>query len=115
MDAVNFWKHALDASELLIFFFFNIPATTEIYTVGNTLSLHDALPICFCFGGYFDLRVLAGTFATGARILFAYMLETFEMSRDVFDLPALLAADLLALYTATRAGPLFSAQLVYVG
>src|SRR2546430_17155172 len=28
---------------LLIFFFFNDTATTEIYT----LSLHDALPICF--------------------------------------------------------------------
>src|SRR5213076_3639788 len=27
------------------FFFFNYTATTEIYTVGNTLSLHDALPI----------------------------------------------------------------------
>src|SRR5436305_10416864 len=27
----------------LFFFFFNAPATTEIYT----LSLHDALPICF--------------------------------------------------------------------
>src|SRR5438309_11999068 len=27
----------------LFFFFFNDPATTEIYT----LSLHDALPICF--------------------------------------------------------------------
>src|SRR5213076_2996055 len=27
------------------FFFFNDTATTEIYTVGNTLSLHDALPI----------------------------------------------------------------------
>src|SRR5690348_18067157 len=26
------------------FFFFNDPATTEIYT----LSLHDALPICWC-------------------------------------------------------------------
>jgi len=38
------------------------------------------LDCCLCFGGYFDLRVLAGTFATGARILFAYMLETFEMS-----------------------------------
>src|SRR5690242_21785173 len=25
-----------------VFFFFNVPATTEIYT----LSLHDALPIC---------------------------------------------------------------------
>src|SRR3546814_12572949 len=27
------------------FFFFNDPATTEIYTYGHTLSLHDALPI----------------------------------------------------------------------
>src|SRR5213076_2116344 len=27
------------------FFFFKHTATTEIYTVGNTLSLHDALPI----------------------------------------------------------------------
>src|SRR6058998_4442894 len=27
------------------FFFFNDPPTTEIYTVMNTLSLHDALPI----------------------------------------------------------------------
>src|SRR3546814_3319571 len=26
-------------------FFFNDPATTEIYTYGHTLSLHDALPI----------------------------------------------------------------------
>src|SRR2546423_10605678 len=29
---------------MLLFFFFNDTATTEIYT----LSLHDALPICFC-------------------------------------------------------------------
>src|SRR3546814_12372743 len=27
------------------FFFVNDPATTEIYTYGHTLSLHDALPI----------------------------------------------------------------------
>src|SRR5207249_11558808 len=29
-------------SSLFLFFFFNVPAPTEIYT----LSLHDALPIC---------------------------------------------------------------------
>src|SRR2546429_5919247 len=29
--------------DFLLFFFFNDPATTEIYT----LSLHDALPICW--------------------------------------------------------------------
>src|SRR3546814_3911777 len=28
-----------------LFFFFNDPATTEIYTYSHTLSLHDALPI----------------------------------------------------------------------
>src|SRR3546814_8821380 len=28
------------------FFFCNATATTEIYTYGHTLSLHDALPIC---------------------------------------------------------------------
>src|SRR6058998_3640365 len=31
--------------EDVVFFFFNDTATTEIYTVMNTLSLHDALPI----------------------------------------------------------------------
>src|SRR3546814_16220858 len=30
---------------LLMFFFFNETATTEIYTYLHTLSLHDALPI----------------------------------------------------------------------
>src|SRR3546814_19040193 len=30
---------------LYFFFFFNATATTEIYTYGHTLSLHDALPI----------------------------------------------------------------------
>src|SRR5213082_4332253 len=33
------------------FFFFNDTATTEIYTVSDTLSLHDALPICTCRPG----------------------------------------------------------------
>src|SRR6516162_594614 len=46
---------------------------------------------------------------------FLHMLEAFEVSRNVFDLPTLLAADLLALHTTARAGQLFWAQLVYVG
>src|SRR3546814_13168541 len=29
----------------MLFYFFNDTATTEIYTYGHTLSLHDALPI----------------------------------------------------------------------
>src|SRR5213082_1258229 len=36
---VAFWE------ALLHFFFFNDAATAEIYTVSDTLSLHDALPI----------------------------------------------------------------------
>src|SRR5881628_2820969 len=32
--------------ERFLCFFFNVPAPTEIYTSVNTLSLHDALPIC---------------------------------------------------------------------
>src|SRR6266576_7116009 len=43
-----FDHHELDALPLLLLFFFNGPATTEIYT----LSLHDALPI--------SLRILCG-------------------------------------------------------
>src|SRR3546814_14851720 len=31
---------------VLCCFFFNVTATTEIYTYLHTLSLHDALPIC---------------------------------------------------------------------
>src|SRR3546814_8244023 len=31
----------------VLFFFFNDTATTEIYTYCHTLSLHDALPICW--------------------------------------------------------------------
>src|SRR3546814_11150768 len=34
------------SAALTLFFFFNDTATTEIYTYGHTLSLHDALPIC---------------------------------------------------------------------
>src|SRR5881396_4068008 len=37
---LNFYRKLDDK-----FFFFNHTATTEIYTVRNTLSLHDALPI----------------------------------------------------------------------
>src|SRR5213595_4352413 len=32
---------------VFFFLFFNGTATTEIYTTEDTLSLHDALPICF--------------------------------------------------------------------
>src|SRR6266436_8844236 len=45
------------------FFFFNDTATTEIYT----LSLHDALPICFCFSGSVYCMESASAFACRTR------------------------------------------------
>src|SRR3546814_12462025 len=44
-----------------IFFvcFFNDTATTEIYTYGHTLSLHDALPICKVPEGIPNPEILA--------------------------------------------------------
>src|SRR3546814_1242899 len=41
-----------------MYLFFNDTATTEIYTYGHTLSLHDALPICGVEIG--DLKVRIG-------------------------------------------------------
>src|SRR5688572_30961022 len=52
---------------LLIFFFFNDTATTEIYT----LSLHDALPICWRRAGAAD-DLLARAPGRGARRRAAY-------------------------------------------
>src|SRR3546814_20518385 len=46
-------------------FFFKDPATTEIYTYGHTLALHDALPIyhaSFCGLGRNDGSNLALTY-----------------------------------------------------
>src|SRR3546814_15415101 len=37
---------AYSCSYFIFYFFLNVTATTEIYTYGHTLSLHDALPIC---------------------------------------------------------------------
>src|SRR5438477_6265388 len=46
---------------ICIFFFFSGPSTTAIYT----LSLHDALPICFCSG--LEHAPIATTATTIAR------------------------------------------------
>src|SRR5213076_3607310 len=50
----------------VLFFFFNATPTTEIYTVGNTLSLHDALPISW-FGRRSAACSLQRDRTTGAR------------------------------------------------
>src|ERR1039457_506164 len=56
---------------MLCCFFFNDPATTEIYT----LSLHDALPICINVALVFDLAT--GTPNT-ARLARTPLIETFK-------------------------------------
>src|SRR5256885_16950343 len=51
----------------IVFFFFNDTATTEIYT----LSLHDALPICFSAVIFYALTyglTIVGLFAIGGLI-----------------------------------------------
>src|SRR5687768_3252808 len=64
--------HGRDAMELsppdIHVFFFNDPATTEIYT----LSLHDALPICLI--RVRNIRALNGRFNTS--ITHAYSIES---------------------------------------
>src|SRR5260370_30419094 len=49
---------------LSLFFFFNDTATTEIYT----LSLHDALPICYLLFGFFFLASGFDLFGRGAKM-----------------------------------------------
>src|SRR3546814_9250761 len=46
----------LDSLVCVVYLFFNDTSTTEIYTYGHTLSLHDALPISRRHGD-FDLVV----------------------------------------------------------
>src|SRR5216117_576811 len=46
-----------------LFFFFNDTATTEIYTRKDTLSLHDALPICCSAGTRFSAASLKAALA----------------------------------------------------
>src|SRR6267142_2128313 len=69
---------------------------------------------CLHFGRCLDLRIFAGLFATGAGILLAHMSQAFEVSGEVFDLPALLAADLLSLLAAARTASLFCCLLIDV-
>ena len=52
-----------------------------------------------CFGGYFDLRIFSLALTMAARILLAYMLEAFEVSRNVLDL------QLLSLLISLRSTP----------
>src|SRR3546814_4297976 len=56
-------------------FFFNDPATTEIYTYLHTLSLHDALPISVCHKCYnpFPVDIDFGDVSMNMRALLRRM------------------------------------------
>src|SRR3546814_16127111 len=76
------WMCVIDkyVRRYVVIFFFNETATTEIYTYGHTLSLHDALPIfcslCFMCSGLVEMKVWmrprwAGLMASAARSMSA--------------------------------------------
>ena len=74
-------------------------------------------PLVDCGSGFAavsDLRAGAVAFARRAGVLLAQVLDALEVAGIVFDLPALVRADLLALGSAARAGALFRAQFVDV-
>src|SRR5881227_3054086 len=73
---MNRYAFRLQVLELLMqpfgrgvrYFFFNVTATTEIYTTVHTLSLHDALPICaLAVGGVVAARRLRRGVRAGRR------------------------------------------------
>src|SRR5258708_6266554 len=61
-----------------------------------------------------DLRIFSRQLTLGAGILLAHMPQALEVSGEVFDLPALLAADFLSLLAAARAASLFGRKLIDV-
>src|SRR3546814_20334766 len=63
-----------------IVFLFNATATTEIYTYGHTLSLHDSLPIC--------LRYAETAGFVQAPVLFPATRSSFRQVVPVFRRPS---------------------------
>src|SRR6058998_3816983 len=55
-ESIRYANERQQFGKSISFFFFNDTAPTEIYTVMNTLSLHDALPISTFNRTTFDLR-----------------------------------------------------------
>ena len=97
------------------FFFFNDTATTEIYT----LSLHDALPICWfgerlldfarsSQGRVSNLAAMVTEVIGGMRLVRAFAAESYEMRRFTEEADA----SRLAKYRAERAKAM---QFVVVG
>ena len=60
----------------------------------------------------FHPRVVAVVFARRAGVLLAHMMQAFKMAGVIFDLPALVGTDLLALNTTARTRALFGTQFV---
>src|SRR5881275_2094628 len=72
---------------MFLVFFFNDTATTEIYTVPYTLSLHDALPISVTavVGLAFGVPCLrlGGLYLTMATLAFGFVITEAILSLDI--------------------------------
>jgi hypothetical protein len=62
-----------------------------------------------------DLWPVAFGLTSNTSVFLAYVLQPFKMARMIFNLPTLLCADLLALFSAAGAGALLGTQLVHEG
>src|ERR1017187_7235151 len=78
-------------------------------------SGHALVDRCLRLGCGFHLRVVSSALAGRAGIFLAQMMDAFEVAGKIFDLPAMVRADFLALDAAAWASPLLLAQLVDTG
>src|SRR3546814_13955985 len=83
-----------------MYLFFNDTATTEIYTYGHTLSLHDALPICGVEIGDLKVRIGPDRVRERSRILGElrraerpHVLDPLDRGRPLIGRKALVAID----------------------
>src|SRR3546814_10991641 len=71
----------------MLFFFFHDTATTEIYTFGHTLSLHDALPIYRKGHKYSNTKKRNRPAGKSPAFVFVLFSCRFRFFRFVFVLP----------------------------
>src|SRR3546814_420202 len=85
-----------------LFFFFHDTATTEIYTYGHTLSLHDALPISFAYTST-AFPMLTGTLVTVAGFV-PIGLNASSAGEYTFTLFAVIAVAMLVSWIVAEIG-----------
>src|SRR6187455_3870784 len=111
-----------------LFFFFNDTATTEIYTVMNTLSLHDALPICLRRGRRTEVRVRSAiaqrrrprqdrseehTSELQSLITTSYAVFCLKKKKTVIGRPDVMWGELPVLIVEVRAGAQMTDDAVF--